>query len=91
LENVDIFYDHSEYFTDICNILRPFGTFCDNLVHFSHFGIMYQEKSGNPELECFSRQEKRFALKTDSVIPGPIVQLLTLQLQCQRCCRLRHF
>jgi hypothetical protein len=43
---------------DICNILRtrvilwPFGTFCVNLVHFSGFGIMDQEKSGNPE--CIS-------------------------------------
>jgi hypothetical protein len=25
-----------------------FGTFCVHLVHFSGFGIKYQEKSGNP-------------------------------------------
>jgi hypothetical protein len=31
LENVDIFYDHLEYFTDIC---VPFGIFCVYLVHF---------------------------------------------------------
>jgi hypothetical protein len=30
------------------DILNPFGTFCVHLVHFSGFGIMYQEKSGNP-------------------------------------------
>jgi hypothetical protein len=48
LENVDIFYDHSEYFTDSWDILRQFGTFYVTLVHFSGFGIMYQEKSGNP-------------------------------------------
>jgi hypothetical protein len=39
----------------IWNILRSFGIFNDHLVHyvffwciFSGFGIMYQEKSGNP-------------------------------------------
>jgi hypothetical protein len=33
-ENVDIFYEHLEYFTDIWDILRPIGTFCVYLVHF---------------------------------------------------------
>jgi hypothetical protein len=40
----------------ILNILRTFGIFYDHLVHFlfcwyifSGFGIMYQEKSGNPD------------------------------------------
>jgi hypothetical protein len=28
--------------------LWPFVTFCVPLVHFSGFGIMHQEKSGNP-------------------------------------------
>jgi hypothetical protein len=43
------------YLLAIWSILRPFGIFCDHLVHFafiwyifSAFGIMYQEKSGNP-------------------------------------------
>jgi hypothetical protein len=27
-----------------------FGTFCVQLVHFYGFGIMQQEKSGNPDL-----------------------------------------
>jgi hypothetical protein len=40
-------YDHLVYFTAIRNILRPFGIFCGNLVFFSHFGILDQEKSGN--------------------------------------------
>jgi hypothetical protein len=48
LENVDIFYGHFECFTDIWDILRPIGTLCVHLVHFSGFGIVYQEKSGNP-------------------------------------------
>jgi hypothetical protein len=32
----------------IWDILLPFGTFCVHLVHFSGFGILYQEKSGDP-------------------------------------------
>jgi hypothetical protein len=41
LEIVDILYGHWEYFKDIWGIY-------DYLVHFSGFGIMHQEKSGNP-------------------------------------------
>jgi hypothetical protein len=46
--DVAIFYVHFEYFIDIWDILRPFGTFCGHWVLFHFFGIMYQEKSGNP-------------------------------------------
>jgi hypothetical protein len=46
--NAYIFYGHLEYFMEIWDIIWPFGTFCIRLVHFSGFGIMYQEKSGNP-------------------------------------------
>jgi hypothetical protein len=35
---------------DFWDIQRPNGTFCVHLLHFSDFGIMYQEKSGNPAL-----------------------------------------
>jgi hypothetical protein len=45
------------YFMSISNILQTFGIFYDHLVHFvfiwyifSAFGIIYQEKSGNPAL-----------------------------------------
>jgi hypothetical protein len=48
LENVAIFYGHLEYFKDIEDILGPFGTFCVHLIHFSDFGILFQEKSGSP-------------------------------------------
>jgi hypothetical protein len=37
MEYVLMFYGHSVYFT-----------FCGHLVYFSRFGILYQEKSGNP-------------------------------------------
>jgi hypothetical protein len=43
-----MFYGHLEYFIDIWDILAPFGTSCVHLVHFSGFGILCQEKSGNP-------------------------------------------
>jgi hypothetical protein len=43
----------------IWSILWIFRIFCDHLVHigliwyiFSSFGIMHQEKSGNPDSEC---------------------------------------
>jgi hypothetical protein len=55
LESVDIFYGHLEYFTAIWNGLGPFGTFYGNFsilvviwYIFLRFGILYQEKSGNP-------------------------------------------
>jgi hypothetical protein len=51
LENVNIFYDRLEYFTVIRDILLTFGTFSVQLVHFSGFNIMYEEKSGNPDRE----------------------------------------
>jgi hypothetical protein len=50
MEKVGIFYDHLVYFTAIGNILRLFGIFCGNLVYFPRFGILDQEKSGNPDM-----------------------------------------
>jgi hypothetical protein len=37
--NVGIFHSH---------LLRPFGIFCGHLVYFFRFGMLYQEKFGNP-------------------------------------------
>jgi hypothetical protein len=37
-----------EHITAIGYILWQFGIFCGRLVIFSRFGILYQEKSGNP-------------------------------------------
>jgi hypothetical protein len=47
-ENVNIFYDHLKYYTDIGAILWPLGKFCVHLVHFCGFGIMRQEKIWQP-------------------------------------------
>jgi hypothetical protein len=35
------------YFIPIWNILLQLGKFYGNLVHFSCFGLLYQEKAGN--------------------------------------------
>jgi hypothetical protein len=48
MENAGIFYGHLEYFTVICNISWPFGNTVVIWYIFPHFGILCQEKSGNP-------------------------------------------
>jgi hypothetical protein len=48
MENVSTFYGHLEYFTAIWNILRPFGNVVAIWYIFPQFGILRQEKSGNP-------------------------------------------
>jgi hypothetical protein len=50
MENLGIFYDLLVYFTAVGNMIWPFGIFCGHLAYFSPFwyGILYQEKSGNP-------------------------------------------
>jgi hypothetical protein len=48
MEHVGIFYGHLVHFTVFCYILWTFGIVCGNLFYFSRFGILYQEKSGNP-------------------------------------------
>jgi hypothetical protein len=48
MKDVGIFYGHLVHFTVFCFILWTFGIVHGNLVYFSHFGGLYQEKSGNP-------------------------------------------
>jgi hypothetical protein len=50
MRNAGIFYGHLEYFTVIYYILWPFGIVVVILYIFSRFGILCQEKSGNPVL-----------------------------------------
>jgi hypothetical protein len=40
---------HLVHFTVFCHILWTFGIVRGNLVYFFRFGILYQEKSGNPD------------------------------------------
>jgi hypothetical protein len=49
MKEVGKFYGHVIYFTAIRHILWSFGIFCGNLVSFPRFGILLQEKSGNPD------------------------------------------
>jgi hypothetical protein len=55
MENLGIFYGHLVYFMAIWSILLLLEIFYAHLVHFvviwyifPRFGILYQEKSGNP-------------------------------------------
>jgi hypothetical protein len=50
IENLGIFFDHLVYLMAIGNMYFPFGIFCSHLVHFPSFGILYHEKSGNPDV-----------------------------------------
>jgi hypothetical protein len=49
MEDVGVFYGHLVHFTVFCYILWTLGIVRGNLVHFSRFGILHQEKSGNPD------------------------------------------
>jgi carbon starvation protein CstA len=44
-----VFYGYIVYFMAIWYILRPFDIFYGYLVHFFRVGMLYQEKSGNPD------------------------------------------
>jgi hypothetical protein len=48
MENVGLFYGLLEYFTDVRNILCPFSNVVFIWYIFPRFGILCQEKSGNP-------------------------------------------
>jgi hypothetical protein len=59
MEDDGIFYGHLIHFTVFCYILWTFGVIHGNLVYFFRFGILYQEKSGNPDREVGDRPENR--------------------------------
>jgi hypothetical protein len=71
MEDVGIFYGHLAHFTVFCFILWTFGVVRGNLVYISHFGILYKEKSGNPDLKSVFRVYAR---------PGNLVSLT-----CNKC------
>jgi hypothetical protein len=43
-----IIYDRLAYFVAVCFILWQFGYILWSLLHCLHFGVLCQEKSGNP-------------------------------------------
>jgi hypothetical protein len=51
IENVVIYSGHLEYFTTNGYITWAFGCFVLIWYIFPRFGILYQEKSGNPGAE----------------------------------------
>jgi hypothetical protein len=55
MDDVGTFYGHLVFFTVFCYILRTFGIFFGVYLViwyiFSRFGILYEEKSGNPDLK----------------------------------------
>jgi hypothetical protein len=60
MENRGIFYGHLVHFTVFCCILWTVDIVRGNLVYFSRFGILYKEKSGNPDLHHILLSEQRF-------------------------------
>jgi hypothetical protein len=48
MENLGIFYDHLVYFTAIEKIIGRMVYFVVIWCIFPRFGVLYQEKSGNP-------------------------------------------
>jgi hypothetical protein len=48
MKDAGIFYVHLVHFMVFCYILWTFGIVRGNLVYFFPFGILHQEKSGNP-------------------------------------------
>jgi hypothetical protein len=48
MEDVGVFYGHLVHLMVFYYIFRTFGTVRGNLVYFSRFGILFQEKSSNP-------------------------------------------
>jgi hypothetical protein len=79
------FYGHLEYFTVILYILWPFGIFCGHLVHFvviwyilrsfwyifPRFGMLYQEKSGNPALQVYRANPAHWLIRLNPCLPRP--------------------
>jgi ABC-type dipeptide/oligopeptide/nickel transport system permease component len=55
MEDVGTFYGHSVNSPTFWYILWLFYLFCGHLVYFPRFGMLYQEKSGNPGAEYIPR------------------------------------
>jgi hypothetical protein len=60
MENAGKFYGHQEYFTVIWLILWTFGNVVVNWYIFPRFGVLCEEKSGNPVLYDSVRHKNCF-------------------------------
>jgi hypothetical protein len=67
MTDVGIFYGHLVHFTVFSYILWTFGIYRGNLVYFSRIGILYQEKSGNPETDPICNFESVVSNKRPSL------------------------
>jgi hypothetical protein len=69
-----IFYAHLAYFMGIWYILWAFCILYGRLVYFSRFGMLYEDKSGNPaagaiSFSSVSRSNKPFKATNSFVAP----------------------
>jgi hypothetical protein len=69
------------YFVAIRPIFLPLGIFCGLLVYISRFGLLYQEKSGNPGskiLFWLDLLSFRFLVSTGQLLAGMAVNAKSL-------------
>jgi hypothetical protein len=94
LYNVGIFNGHSDYLTTIWYVSWPFCTCCGNLVLFPRFGILYQEKSGNPATydnkTRFCGRRSFPVLWRNNLVRATRSQSYYFNLQRQRCKNLQR-
>jgi hypothetical protein len=72
LRSFVIFYGHLVHFTVFCCILWIFGIVCCNLAYFPRFGILYQEKSGNPEIALIIEPSSTASSSDSRRTPHPL-------------------
>jgi hypothetical protein len=85
MKDVGKFCSHLVHFSAISYILCPFGIFCGHLVHFvviwyilrsfwyifPRFGMLYQEKSGNPALQVYRANPAHWLIRLNPCLPRP--------------------
>jgi hypothetical protein len=76
MENVGIYYDHSEYFTAIWYNLWPFGIVCVHLVHFFQFGMLGPRKIWQPWTTPF--QSQTVSAKSGYLNDGTLIRIETV-------------
>jgi hypothetical protein len=69
MQDIGIFDGHLVHFTVYCYILWTLGVARGNLVYFSRFGILYQEKSGNPAANLVLNSNKDIQSLIKNIVP----------------------
>jgi hypothetical protein len=101
MEYVGIFYDHKVYFTASWYNLWPFGIACRHLVYFTPVWYIVSRKIWQPcrtlanLKKNANRADRKFrelnVIANFESSQEPILRILNLQLQRQRCSRLQRF